>query len=417
MTARRSKQLILITVAVLGLWGLTGVVQRFLTGHEATNYGSYIPWGLWVSGYIYFVGLSAGAFLLSSLVYVFRIESLRRVARPALVTAAITLMMALVCIWFDLGHLERFYEVFTRPNFSSLMAWMVWLYTAYFMLILLELWYELRVDLSILADGTGRLTWFYRLLSLGFRAESHSGGIEAAHRQSEKALKILGSLGIPLAIAFHGGVGALFAGLMARPYWHSAIYPILFLTGALVSGGALLLAVLASGFLGDDKEIDGAVSLLAKAVLGLLVFDLILEWAEISIPAWYRIGAEYELFKTVLFGDYWYVFWVIHLLLGAVIPLVLLARRPVGRGAAGIAGLLIAATFMAVRLNIVVPGQITPQLHGLEAAYVDHRLVFHYIPSLFEWSVMAFVVALGAGLFYLSTRILPLNGREPVQSS
>ena len=124
--------------------GIAGLALRVHSGRELVHYGSYIPWGLWVSAYIYFIGLSAGAFLLSSLVYVFRVERLRPLGRTALFTAAVTLFMALFTIWMDLGHMERFWEVLTRPNFHSMMAWMVWLYSAYFLLILAELWLDLR---------------------------------------------------------------------------------------------------------------------------------------------------------------------------------------------------------------------------------------------------------------------------------
>ncbi|RMH11667.1 MAG: hypothetical protein D6701_14705, partial [Gemmatimonadetes bacterium] len=364
------------------------------------------------SGYIYFVGLSAGAFLLSSLVYVGGVASLQRVARPALLTAAITLGMALLCIWFDLGHMWRFWEIFTRPSFSSLMAWMVWLYSAYFLLILLELWFEMRLDLSLLAREGGRFAGLYRLLSLGYSAPADPEGQALERARAKSTLRILGAIGVPLAIAFHGGVGALFASLSARPYWHTALYPILFLTGALVSGGALLLAVVSFTELGRGEEGTRTLQTLSRAVVGLLVFDLILEWAEISIPAWYRIGSEYELLKVVLFGQYWYVFWIGHILLGAVIPIVLLLRKPPSASRYGVAGALIAATFLAVRLNLVIPGQVTPQLHGLESAYVDHRLLFSYVPSLFEWSIIAFVVAVGATVFLLARRILPMDGEH-----
>jgi len=404
---------VLIALGLVGFWGVIGVIERLFLGHELANYGSYIPWGLWVSAYIYFVGLSAGAFLLASLVYVFRIEGLARVARPALLVSAITLLMGLLSIWLDIGHMSRFYEIFTRPNFNSLMAWMVWLYTAYFLVVLAELWLEMRVDLAFWARSSSRLAPLYRVLALGWRCPEDAAGIDEARGQSLRGLRVLAAIGIPLAIAFHGGVGALFAGLMARAYWHTALYPILFLTGALVSGGGLLLAVVAMTDLGDGPEGEKTLRLLGRAVLGLLIFDLILEWSEISIPAWYRMGEEYELFKTVLFGEYWYVFWIVHLLLGALVPLALLARRSVTRPAAGVAGALIAITFMAVRLNVVVPGQILPSLEGLERAYVDHRLLFSYVPSAFEWSVFAFVVVLGLMLYYLGSRYLPISGANP----
>ncbi|MCI0738690.1 MAG: hypothetical protein L0Y72_06575 [Gemmataceae bacterium] len=78
--------LILVWVAVgaLGVWAL---VHRFTTGKELANYNSYVPWGLWVAVYIFFMGLAAGTFLFSTLVYVFRVASLERSAKPALWTS------------------------------------------------------------------------------------------------------------------------------------------------------------------------------------------------------------------------------------------------------------------------------------------------------------------------------------------
>jgi len=408
MNGKKIHPAIITVVALLFVWGAWGVVLRFTQGHAGTNYGSYVPWGLWVSGYIYFVGLSAGAFYLSSLVYLFRIEKLRPIARPALVVSVITLVIALICIWFDLGHMWRFWEIFFRPNFASLMAWMVWLYTLYAMLLVVELWLEMRTDLALLARQGGPLAGLYRVLSLGWRVPPGAEGAARASERSGRWLRILSGFGIPLAVAFHGGVGALFAGLLARPYWHTALYPIFFLTGALVSGGALLLAVVALTDVGDGRESQGMLALLSKTTLGLLLFDLLLEWAEISIPAWYRVGQGYDILKTVLFGDFWYVFWIFHILLGSLIPIILLVWRPASRLAAGTAGMLIAGTFMAVRLNLVIPGQITPQLEGIQNAYVDSRLMFSYVPSMYEWSVIAFVVALGAILFLVGRRLLPL---------
>lgn len=37
--------------------------------HVHANYASIVTWGLWVTTYIYFIGLSVGAFLVSSPVY------------------------------------------------------------------------------------------------------------------------------------------------------------------------------------------------------------------------------------------------------------------------------------------------------------------------------------------------------------
>lgn len=372
--------------------GIHGVWERIVSGHTLASYGSYVTWGLWVAAYIYFIGLSAGAFLLSSLIYVFGLTKLEKIGKLALFVALVTLFMALLSIWFDLGHMERFYYVFTRPNFKSMMAWMVWLYTAYFILILVEMWFAMRQDLARIS-GTGGLRG--RVASILIFGKTD-------FRDDRKYLKVLGSIGVPLAIAFHGGVGALFGTVMARPYWHTALFPILFLTGALLSGGAFITVI--SVFIYKDEEI---ARILSRIVLGLLLFDLMLEWAEYSIPMWYGIGPEYKLLIFVLFGKFWWVFWIFHILFGAIIPLILLIKPNLPKIAT--AGVLIAVTYMAVRLNIVIPGLIEPQVKGIESAFFDPRLRFEYMPSIFEWQVVLFVVCAGIILFYAGLKFLPIK--------
>lgn len=362
---------LLATLGSIGFW------QRLSQGHLLANYGSYVPWGLWVAAYIYFVGLSAGAFLLSSLVYVFKVKALERIGPLSLVIAVITLFMALLSIWFDIGHMERFWFVFTRPNFHSMMAWMVWMYTAYFLLLFVE-------------------------LRLAFQRRS---------ARQERLLTILGALGIPLAIAFHGGVGALFAVVGARPYWHTSLFPILFLSGAMTSGGALLLSVVAWWWPARDETHRHLVKLLGHITLGLLLFDLLLEWAEISVPLWGDVESHTAGLKLMLFGPFWWVFWILHLLLGSLVPIWLLVRAPSDPRRAGLAGALIAILFMSVRLNIVIPGLAVPILPGIEAAIRHPRLTTFYVPSLHEWLVLAFVLAIGTLIFALVRRRLKLFDR------
>ena len=408
-----TKGILWVSWLALLLWGLPGLYKLFAEGRDLSNCGSYVPWGLWVSAYIYFVGLSAGAFLFSSLVYVFRIEKLAKIGRTALWLAAVTLLIALACIWCDLGQKWRFWEVFTRPQFTSMMAWMIWLYTAYFVLILVELWLVLRCDMSRLGGGGGLMAPVYRFLCLGNRCPEGPQEFEACHRTSLRALRILGGLGVPLATILGGGAGSLLATLAARPFWHHPILPVLFLTGALVSGGGLLLAIVALTHRGPEDERRSLLKTLSYTVVGLLVFYLLLESAEFSIPLWNAAGQEGTPLRFVLFGEFWYVFWIIHLLAGSIFPLVLLVWKPGARLAAGLGGGLVAITFLAVRLNIVIPGQIVPALAGLEEAYVDRRLNFDYVPSGFEWSVVAFLAAAGIALFYLGAWLLPLSEAEP----
>jgi protein NrfD len=390
-----------IVIAAIGTFGF---VERVFIGHAKANYGSYIIWGLWVSAYIYFIGLSAGSFLLSSMIYVFGVKRLEKIGRLALFTAIVTLMMALLSIWCDLGRMFRAYRVMTSPNFGSMMAWMVWLYTSYTIIMLVELWLAMRPDLSRWRSEPGLRGLIGRTLSL-----SRGSLTPRQEAWSRHWLKVLAIVGVPFAVAFHGGVGALFSTLSARPVWHTPLMPILFLTGALVSGGGLMTFVVAAFWPERNEEHRQMVTFIGRAVLGLLIFDVVLEWAEFSVPMWYGVGHEYDLLMRILFGEFAWVFWALHVGLGTLLPLALLALWGNRARAVGLAGLLIAVTFMTVRLNIVIPGLLDPHLRGLQNAFLYHRLVFWYVPSWFEWRVTMFIVAFGSALFYLGYRFLPLT--------
>ena len=379
-----------VLAAIIG--GL-GFLERLLHGDQATDFSSYIPWGLWVAAYIYFSGLSAGAFLLAAATYVFRIRVLEPVCRLSLLLAAVTLPMGLLMIGFDLGHLERAYLVIIRPQFHSMMAWMVWLYTAYLILVVAMLWLSLK--------------------------SVQPGRNPEAVTNDRARLRVLAMIGIPLAIGFAGGVGALFATLAAREFWHSSLFPIFFLVGALTSGTALVTAVVAWLWPSRDAAWKDLMTLLGRIVLVLILIDFMLELAEFMTPSWYQIGSFYELTRYVLFGPYWYVFWLVHLLLGVVVPIVLLAknRSPM---ITGVAAALVAVTFFAVRLNLVIPGLVTPELRGLEQAYRDpigNRLTFAYLPTWFEWQVLLGAIAFGVALWYVVIRLFPQVLPSPAQSS
>ncbi len=83
----------------------------------------------------------------------------------------------------------------------------------------------------------------------------------------------------------------------------------------------------------------------------------------------------------------------------------------------GVAAGLIAVTFIAMRLNIVIPGLVVPELEGLDTAYVDRRLSFHYVPSLMEWLVMLFIATAGIGALFAGTKLLPLTRGHESEAS
>jgi molybdopterin-containing oxidoreductase family membrane subunit len=393
--------------------GLYGWIDRFAFGHVHAHYGNLIPWGLWVAVYIYFIGLSAGSFLISSLVYVFNIERFERIGRLAVFTAVVTLFLALLSIWADLGHQFRAWHVLAYPNFKSPMAWMIWLYSTYFALLIVELWFLLRSDLVRGSGGRDLKSKVYGLLSLGSNDLA-----ESAISRDRRVVRILATIGVPVAILFHGGVGALFGVVAARPLWHSGMFPILFLLSALASGGALLTVIAAVFQDGWTKNSDTVVAL-GQMVFGLLLLDLLFQFSEMLVGLYGGIPGHVAGLKLILGGPYWWVFWGWQILLGTVIPVILLAAPSTRRDPryVSLSGLLIALGFIAVRLNIVIPGLAVEELRGISGTIFSMRMSAQYFPSLTEWMLTCGIVGLGLILFGVGEYFLPLekSGGEHVR--
>ncbi|MGA9227181.1 MAG: NrfD/PsrC family molybdoenzyme membrane anchor subunit, partial [Mesobacillus sp.] len=132
-----------IWIAALTVAFLIGgyfIVERFITGLAATNLSSITPWGAWIAFYIFFVGLSAGSFLLSTLIYVFGMEEYERVGKAALFTAIVCMIVALTFVLMDLGRPERLLNAIIYWNVTSPLGWEVHFYLVYIALLTAELY-------------------------------------------------------------------------------------------------------------------------------------------------------------------------------------------------------------------------------------------------------------------------------------
>lgn len=395
------KKIFWIIGSLLFLVGFYGWAVRLIDGHIKANYGSIVTWGLWVAAYIYFIGLSAGSFLVSSLVYVFNYKKFERIGKLAVFTALITLLMALLSIWADLGHMGRAWHVMIYPNFKSPMAWMIYLYLIYMLLLVFEIYYLLRYDFVIGANNETLKGKLYKILLFGSKDKS-----EESRLRDKKIVKVLATAGVPIAILFHGGVGALFGVVAARPHWHSGLFPILFLLSALVSGGALLTLISSIFQEGWTKNREIVIDL-GKMVLGLLLLDILFQISEFLIV--YRGGIPGHIagWDLVIKGPYAWVFWGWQGFVGTLIPLFLLTLKRKSPQWVALAGLLIAAGIFGLRLNIVIPGLAVEEIHGLTSAIYSHRVDPHYFPSLSEWLLTFGIVGFGMLLFGLGEYFLP----------
>ncbi|WP_411968801.1 NrfD/PsrC family molybdoenzyme membrane anchor subunit [Haloferax sp. YSSS75] len=390
---------VLLAVGGYAMW------LRIDSGMASTNLTSVTPWGAWVAFYIYFVGLSAGAFLVSTLANVFEMDGMHRIDRDALFAAIISMAVALLFVWTDLGRMDRMYFPFFWRQLTSALSWEVHAYVAYIAVLVTELYLSMRIDLARVAeqdDGwRGRLCG---LLTLGRRSTD-----EDAHATDRKWLKRVGTLGIPLAIFLvHGGTGVLFAVAKARPYWNSGLFPIIFVISAVVSGTALvaMLYVLRTRLFDGESVDPDILDRLGSLLAAFILTDVALTAIDALIALVSLHPHEVETWHIVLFGEMSWSFWWFMVGFGWLFPLVVLSNRSWRRSPWPIvaAGLSVVVGIVAVRFNIVVPPQILPVMDGLPHG--------SYFPTVTEWLTSAGMVAVGLLLYTLGAEFLPLTPLE-----
>lgn len=114
----------------------------------------------------------------------------------------------------------------------------------------------------------------------------------------------------------------------------------------------------------------------------------------------------------IAFGPNWWAFWIVHIVIGSIIPLYLLFFRANDLQYVARACLLIVITLVAVRYNAVVPDLAAYNLEGLDKAFISSRLSTAYSPNLYEWLVSLWVASLWVVVFLLGTRWLPVISTE-----
>jgi Ni/Fe-hydrogenase subunit HybB-like protein len=321
-----------------------------------------LHWSLLIVLYPYITGLVAGAFILASLVKVFKVKELQPVYRMSLLTALAFLLVATLPLLAHLGHPEKSFEIFFTPNFSSAMAMFGFVYAWYLMaVLLLEIWFDYRKDLVLWAKmEKGLRKWIHRIISLFSKDIS-----EQAVKLDNKAEKIITILGIPSAFLLHGYVGFIFGSVKANPWWSSVLMPIVFLFSAIVSGIALVLLIYMVVTPIRNKEIDmKCLEKLASYLFYAMIVDFSLEILDF-IHRIYESEESIHILSELVSGKLFFSLIVVQLLIGMILPLaaivaVKLLKPPaeLKRLVYFLTAILVQVGIFATRWNVVIGGQL-----------------------------------------------------------
>ena len=186
--------------------------------------------------YPYITGLVAGAFVVSSLYHVFKIEIFAPIARFALIAAFCFGLFAAFPLLVHLGQPQRAFNIFFTTHTTSAMSIFGYVYSSYMILLMVEIWLTYReyfIQRANETDGIAHLIW--KTLTLGVTSYTPESA-----RVDHKITAFLAAIGIPWACVLHGYVGFIFGTVKANAWWATPLQPIIFLMSAIVSGMAML---------------------------------------------------------------------------------------------------------------------------------------------------------------------------------
>ncbi len=365
----------------------------------------HIVWTVMIVLYPYITGLVAGAFIVSSLYHVFGRKELKAISKYSLASAFVFLLFATWPLLIHLGRPERAFNIMVTPNFTSAMAGFGYIYSAYLVVVALEIWFVMRQSFVERATtGAGFVKWFSTLVLLGdLKSDEHTRAAD------EKITRFLAGLGIPMACLLHGYVGFLFGSLKANPWWSTPLMFIIFIFSAIVSG----IAVLAFHYMLISKingwKIDQeCVRALGKYLWGFMIVAVSLELLELLSIA-YQQTEEWEVLEALVMGKLFWTYVVLQFFVFSLIPFFLLAsnalfnfKNRVSNTIVFIASAMLLFQVLLMRWNVVIGGQLVSK---------SYRGFMSYMPGFFEKEGLitaAVIFTLPFLLLYIFHRIVPL---------
>jgi len=370
---------------VLGFWtvliavGAVAYSRQFAEGLTLTGMSRDVSWGLYIAQFTFLVGIAASAVMVVLPYYLHNHKAFARTVILGEFLAVSAVLMCMLFIFVDMGRPTRVMNVLLHPSPHSLMFWDFMVLSGYLVLNLI----------------IGTVT------------------IEAERRDAPppRWVRPLIYLSIPWAVSIHTVTAFLYAGLVARPFWMTAILAPRFLASAFASGPSLLilLALLVRRF-GSFDPGRQAIRSLGTIVTYAMAINLFFVVVELFTGLYSAIPHDVHAFAYLFVGleghsalTPWT--WVGNALavvctVGLLVP----ALRHSERWLALLCGGVIAALWIEKGLSLVIAGFIPSPLGHIT----------EYTPTAPEIAITVGVYAVG-GLVLTALYRVVVSVRERVQ--
>jgi len=343
--SRRFWTLAAIGAVVLAI-GLGAALVMEHEGHIITGMNNEIVWGTPHVFAIFLIVAASGVLNVASMASVFGQSHYKPWARLSGLLCLAMLAGGLMVLMLDLGRPERMVVAATHYNFTSVFAWNVFLYTGMFAIVALYLWMQLEKRMNRYAKpaGIAALVWRFVLTT---------------------------------------GTGAIFAFLVARQAYASAVLPPLFIVMSLAWGMAVFVLVHAAVG-GANEELLRRMRNLLGVLVGLVLYFVVVYH---MTNLYFARQTAFERFILLDGGIFPFLFWVGYVLAGSVAPMALVWRPGATPRSLLAAAVLTIVGAFALLFVFIIGGQSFPLeiFPGYEvtSSFRDGAIA-SYVPSLPE---------------------------------
>jgi Ni/Fe-hydrogenase subunit HybB-like protein len=399
------------TVTILGLAVVTGFIVISVMvnkGLGVTGLARPVYWGLFITTFVFWVGISHAGIMISAILRLTQAEWRRPVTRAAELLTVFSLLTALM---FPLIHAGRPWRIAywimpydvargIYPNIRSPLIMDPVAISTYLTGSTLFLYIALLPDLGNLRDRTtGWRNAMYTVLSLGWRGNPRQwkmqtvGGI------------LLSALMLPIFVSVHSIVSWDFAIASAVEGWHSTIFAPYFVIGAVHSGVSAVVTMMALMrwlWKWDDfirpEHFDALARLLIVVATGWLGFTFL----ELTFALYGQDAPEIALREMQMLQWPWNGLFILFFLTAYAIPVPMWLFKRVRTNIALMfwTSILVNIGMWLERFLIIVPGlaRRTPFVYTWEA----------YRPSPVEWTIFIWSFAWVTFLMLLFSKFFPL---------
>jgi molybdopterin-containing oxidoreductase family membrane subunit len=382
------------------LWGLYAYSIQLREGLIVTGMRDRILWGFYIILFVFFIGISHAGTLISAILRLVKAQWRLPVTRMAEFITVVALSVGGLMVLVDMGRPDRILNLILFGRWQSPILWDVLAITTYLTGSIIYLYLPLIPDLAICRDRLGNeaAAWkrhFFRVASLGWQ------GTPRQKKYLSNAMGCMMVLIIPVAVSVHTVVSWIFA-MSLRDPWNSTVFGAYFVAGAIFSGIAaiiLLMAILRKAF-----RLEAYITEKHFINLGYMLggFTLIMMYFNISeyVVTGYKMAGQVPFHFTQLFVQEYAPFFWSYALGGLVLPglIILLPWTRTFTGVVIAAALVVVGMWME-RFVIVVSGLRVP-LMPYEPSW--------YVPTWVEWSIMAGAFAMFGLVVAIFSKLFPV---------